>query len=145
MSWRDQLRSDLKRDEGVRLTTYLDTEGIPTIGVGRNLIAAGDPDRKTCTTEEMENWLTEDMLEAIHGAKRIAGAAWEHHPDDVKRGLSNMCFNLGESRLRGFTRMLNALRAGDYGLAAREALNSKWHRQVKGRARRIAKLYEEST
>ena len=33
----DKLMDELIRDEGLRLKVYLDSEGIETIGVGRNL------------------------------------------------------------------------------------------------------------
>ena len=33
-TWQDVLKSDLKRDEGLRLKTYIDTVGVRTIGYG---------------------------------------------------------------------------------------------------------------
>lgn len=47
-------------------------------------------------------------------------------------------FNLGISGLLGFERMLAALKHGQWSLAEREALDSKWAKQVGPRARRIA-------
>ena len=31
------LKADLRRDEGIRNKRYLDSQGIPTIGVGHNI------------------------------------------------------------------------------------------------------------
>ena len=41
MSYRDIAREQLKQDEGVREKVYMDSVGIPTIGVGRNLKDVG--------------------------------------------------------------------------------------------------------
>ena len=52
-----------------------------------------------------------------------------------------MAFNLGWPRLSRFKNMIEALKAGDYGRAADEALDSKWADQVGTRAERIATVY----
>jgi lysozyme len=59
-----------------------------------------------------------------------------------QRVLANMCFNLGISRLKGFVRMLSALRRKDFAAAAREMRSSKWAEQVGARAERLARLME---
>jgi lysozyme len=55
-----------------------------------------------------------------------------------------MALNLGWPRLSAFRNMLAALQAMDYATAAREALDSKWAKQVGARAERIAALYREA-
>ena len=55
--------------------------------------------------------------------------------------LMNMAFNLGITKLVKFKKMLAALKAGDYNLAAKEALNSKWSKQVGKRSNRISDVF----
>lgn len=57
--------------------------------------------------------------------------------------LLDMCFNLGISRLKNFKKMLAAFERGDYKTAAKEALDSNWARQVKGRATELSKIIEK--
>lgn len=52
----------------------------------------------------------------------------------------NMLFNLGMKRFQGFKKMIAALIAQNYELAADEALNSTWSTQVGLRAREIAEM-----
>ena len=53
-----------------------------------------------------------------------------------------MVYNLGITRLLKFKKMLAALDSGDYELAATEMLDSRYARQVKGRAKRNAYMME---
>ena len=55
----DALRSELRRDEGVRLKPYRDTVGKITIGVGRNLTDVG------ITPDEADVLLDHDIAAAI--------------------------------------------------------------------------------
>lgn len=132
----DFLKLDLIRDEGLRLKPYKDSEGILTIGVGRNLEARGISD------EEAGVLLRNDIAIAVADLDRNA-VWWRTLSDNRQRGLANMCFNLGWSRLSGFKNMLESLKNGDFDAAAREALQSKWARQVGARAERIATLFRE--
>ena len=49
-----------------------------------------------------------------------------------------MAFNLGVNGLLGFRKTLALIEAGDYTKASVEMLDSKWARQVKGRATRLS-------
>ena len=63
--------------------------------------------------------------------------------DQVRQeALVNMCFNLGFTRLTKFTNMMAAMAEGKYSLAATEALDSKWAKQVGKRSRDIAHMLE---
>ena len=64
-------------------------------------------------------------------------------PEPAQRALANMAFNLGVPRLSQFKNMLSALEKGDYNVAAKEALDSNWAKQVGDRANRIAKVFRE--
>lgn len=137
MTWRDDTIADIRLAEGCRLVAYQDGEGVWTIGYGHT---AGVKPGDTCSQDEAEGWLVQDVNVAygdlISHVPWFAGA-----PDAVKRGLLNMCFNLGWPRLSGFKATLLSGSIGDYASMADEALNSKWATQVGGRADQIAALF----
>ena len=64
--------------------------------------------------------------------------------ETAQRALANMAFNLGLTRLKSFVKMLAALEDKKYVEAAREAIDSKWAKQVHGRAQRIFELYRKA-
>ncbi len=128
------ITADLKRDEGLRLKPYRCSAGKLTIGYGRNLDDVG------ITGIEADILLDYDIRRTYADLDR-ALPWWRGLPAPWQRGLLNMAFNLGLTRLLTFKRMLAALQAGDGGRAAAEALDSKWAVQVGERAQRIAALY----
>jgi lysozyme len=127
----DDLIADLRRDEGLRLKPYRCTAGRLTIGYGRNLDDAG------ITAEEAEFLLRNDVRRVSAELDRDM-PWWRDLSPGRQRALANMAVNLGLPRLKEFRLMLSALRRGDYEEAARQALDSRWARQVGDRARRIA-------
>ena len=54
--------------------------------------------------------------------------------------LINMCFNMGINRLKGFKKMIQAIKKRQFSLAAEEMLSSCWAAQVKNRAKKLALL-----
>lgn len=130
------LKDDLIRDEGVRLKPYRDSVGKLTIGVGRNLDDNGISDG------ESEYLLANDIIAVLDALDRNI-PWWRSAPGNVQRGLANMAFNLGSTKLSKFVKMLAALEALNYQKAADEALDSKWATQVGPRAERIARLFRE--
>lgn len=130
------LKDDLARDEGCRLKPYQDTEGLLTIGIGRNLDDVG------ITSEEAYHLLENDIGGVMADLDRNA-PWWRHLTEPRQRALANMAFNLGWPRFSGFRNMLAALQAGEFERAAGEALDSKWARQVGARATRIAEMIRE--
>lgn len=126
------LLNQLRRDEGLRLRPYRCSAGRLTIGYGRNLEDRG------ITREEAEQLLRNDV-DDLH--RELLGLRQYVYLDPVRQVvLANMAFNLGVSGLRGFRRMLNAISLGDYALAAKEMLDSKWAVQVGERAVRLAEM-----
>lgn len=132
-----KLKSDLERDEGLRLKPYKDTVGKLTIGIGRNLddVGISESEARHLLGNDIE-WVTEELDANMPW--------WRTMPEPAQRALANMAFNLGMPTLKLFLNMLAALQAGDYEKAAVEALDSRWARQVKCRADRIAALYRSA-
>lgn len=131
-----QINYDLVRDEGCKPRLYTDSVGKQTIGVGRNLTDGHLSD------DEITLMLNNDVATAE--AQLDARASWWRNMSEPRRrGLLNMCFNMGWPKLSGFALMLSALQRGDYATAYSEALSSKWAQQVGDRAVRIAKLFAD--
>lgn len=59
--------------------------------------------------------------------------------------LLNMAYNLGEKRLKKFARMNTAINCDKWEEAAKEAADSLWFFQVKGRAKRICTMLKDDT
>ena len=126
------LAKQLMEHEGIRLKPYRDTVGKLTIGVGRNLDDVG-----ISMAEAM--LLLQNDIQTVRLI--LSGFEWYPKLDKVRQDVvTDMCFNLGPSGFALFTKMLDALKAGDYDTAAAEMLRSKWAGQVKGRAVRLAKM-----
>jgi len=130
------LRADLIRDEGEHFKPYRCPAGKLTIGVGRNLDDVG------ITLAESRFMLETNITLVVEQLDR-ALPWWRSLSEAQQRALLNMGFNLGLPRLLGFKRMLAALQQGDYEIAAAQALDSTWAKQVGDRAQRIAALIRE--
>lgn len=130
MAFLDELRRQLIRDEGWRNKMYLDSEGIPSIGVGHNLRDVPISDAA------VEQIFADDLTDKFHAVERAF--PWSARLSEPRLGvLINMAF-MGIGKLRGFVKMLAAMQAGDWETAARELLDSKYHGQVGARAERLA-------
>lgn len=117
-----KLLDELVRDEGLRLRVYSDTKGIPTIGIGRNLL-------KGISREEAYHLANNDIEEVVADLDRAI--PWWAKLDEVRqRALVNLAFNMGIARLLGFHKMLSALQAVDFTTAAAELLDSHWKTDV---------------
>lgn len=131
MTYLDQLRQQLRRDEGLRLKPYTDTVGKLTIGVGRNLTDRGISD------DEALQLLDNDI--AICIGELRSNFPWFDRLDEPRQGvLVNMCFNLGIVKLSKFGTTLGLIRTGDYEQASVTMLQSRWAQQVGNRALRLS-------
>jgi len=117
------------------LHPYIDTAGKLTIGYGRNL------DDRGISQAEADFLFDNDFANC---QRELSDCDWyRDQPEGVQAALINMCFNLGLPRLKGFKRMIAALEAKNYTLAALEALDSKWATQVGQRAKDVAVMLRE--
>jgi len=135
---RFQLRKDVMAAEGCQCKPYRDSVGVLTIGYGRNLDDVG------ISKLEAEVLLDHDLADAER-ACRQSFDWFDALSNTRQRVLVEMCFNLGMPRLRGFGKMLAAIKAKDFPMAAREMLASRWALQVKGRADRLAAAMRDGT
>ena len=122
------LVEQLRRHEGVRSTVYKCTAGFDTIGVGRNISESG----LGLSDDEIDYLLENDINRC---RKELVIFPWFRELDSVRQdALTNLCFNLGISRLMRFEKALAAMEQRDYAKAAAEFLDSRWAEQVGNRA-----------
>lgn len=118
------------RREGLKNTVYIDTVGVPTIGIGHNL-------HTPISEKAIYQIFTDDVNEKI--AELDAHLPWWKTLDDIRQlVILDMAFNLGVEGLLAFHTTLAHIQAGEYEAASVSMLESKWATQVKGRAVRLA-------
>lgn len=134
------LVAELRRDEGVRYTLYLDTAKPPkrTTGVGHNLTVSPLPTGWTypLNDSQVNQLLAHDL--AVTFAALDLHLAWWRNLDDVRqRVMANMAFNMGVAKLMNFQRALSAMQSGDYASASAQMEASAWFKEVGARAVRL--------
>ena len=83
--------------------------------------------------ETGKKWLKEELKELDKRLQHTFG--WfNNSPDDVKKVVIDMCYNLGVSGFSKFKKTIYLFDTGQYEEASEEMLNSKWANQVKTRA-----------
>lgn len=141
------VKEDLVRHEGYVAEIYLDTEQLPTFGIG-HLVTEDDmehgwPVGTPVTDERILDVFHKDCDVAYSDACALvlnfAGQA-----PDAQRVLVNMAFNLGRNRLSKFKKMLKAVNEGNYLVAANEMINSKWYSQVGNRSKELVDIMKDA-
>ena len=136
----EQLREELMADEGCVYSVYLDHLGLKTVGSG-HLCREADPESKlevgdSVSEERVMELFDQDMSWTFRDCIRLL-PEFNDLPDEVRLIVANMMFNLGASRLSGFRKFLVAIDKEDWGSAADEMIDSRWHRQVPERSGRL--------
>ena len=132
----EKLLDMLKRHEGVETHAYECSAGKITVGVGRNIDQAGG----IGLTEDEIDYLLQNDIERVM-LELVSEYDWFNDLDDVRKdAMIDIAFNLGQTRLRLFKRALAAMEAGKYKDAATEFLDSKWAKQVGGRALELSDM-----
>jgi lysozyme len=136
MSHLDIVRAQLRIDEDSRPFPYKDSEGILTIGIGRNLEHVGlRPDEIV--------YLLDNDIKVAEATARVLFENFDGLSENRRAVLVNMAFNLGQTRLSAFKDFRAAINARNFEQAAEEMLDSKWAKQVGVRALRLAKQMRE--
>ena len=137
----DELVNDLKSDEGWRPSVYQDHLGFWTIGWGFLIDERKGGEIPVHIAEE---WLTYMVTQKWNAL--VLKHEWVNDlPDNVQKALGNMVYQMGVSGVSNFKRMMAALKAGDWLLAALEANDSKWAKQTPNRAKRVTDLMRGET
>ena len=130
---RQKLKGLLVQHESYRQFPYSDTTGHLTVGIGRNL-----SDRGISTTEAV--YLLDDDISYFTSKLNHFLPFFVKLDENRQIALLDMCFNLGIQGFLNFTQMIVALESGNYELAAKEMLDSKWAQQVGERATLLANI-----
>ena len=147
---RNKLLKRIEDVEGRKYKMYM-LDGIPHIGVGHNIISRSladetldflgiedEPDLMTAelNDEQCDFLLGKDLNIAIADAVSVIGEeVFSGLTDDRQNVLIDMSFNLGKNRFSKFKDMINAVRMGNFEIAADEILDSKAARDPKTKTR----------
>lgn len=131
----------LKLHEGVKPFAYRCTADKLTIGVGRCIDENGG---LGLSDDEIDYLLQNDINRCA--AELAREYPWFEKLDDVRRdAITDIFFNLGATRFRGFRKAIGYMESQDYILAAHEFRDSIWADQVKGRADTLTDMIETGT
>ena len=123
------LRDSIKKHEGFGPSSYKDTKGHPTIYWGHKLLKG-----ENLKGVNPESVLDIDLANAVKDAEYLFPGALAA-TDNQKRALVEMAFNMGRTNLSGFTKMREAIDAGEWKKVAVEALDSQWAKRDVGKDR----------
>jgi|TARA_Y100000114_G_scaffold25245_1_gene20936 lysozyme len=129
----DNLKNEIKKEEGYRLEVYTDTEGYPTGGYGHKII---DGEEIPTTKEGWEELFEKDFARAYEGGMNIC-MGWPIK-DEAKEIIIHMVYQMGEAGVRKFKNALKHLEQGAYSDCAAEMLDSRWAKQTPNRAKRLS-------
>lgn len=158
----DVLKEQIKNHEGFRSHSYIDTEGVPTIGIGANLKMpivqqtlkswgkdvgqifdeakyryknnVKRPDNVTISEEQAKQLLDHQFETAVQDVADLV-PNFQTLPPDAQMTLVDMSFNLGKTRLKKFEKMIKALSQRNFDEAANQMVDSKWYNQVGDRSK----------
>ena len=142
----EQLREQLKIDEGCVYEIYNDHLGYPTFGIG-HLVRESDPENGspvgTKVSEDRVADAFDDDIEIVLSDCNKLYPDFEDLPEEAQQIIANMMFNLGRPRLSKFVGMKRGVDAKDWNAAADEMVDSRWYRQVGARAERLVNRMRE--
>jgi len=136
----NKLREEIAIDEGIKMESYLDHLGLKTCGIG-HLCREGEPEYDeplgTPISEDRCNELFKDDIEITILECHKLYENFDELPEEVKRIIANMMFNMGRPRLSKFKLMKKAIDENDWFEASVQMTDSKWYKQVPNRAKRL--------
>ena len=142
----EQLREQLKIDEGCVYKIYTDHLGYPTFGIG-HLIIESDPENGQAVGTPVSNDRVDAAfdgdVEVVLSECKVLYPDFEDLPEEAQQIIANMMFNLGRPRLSKFRGMKAGVDSKDWNLAAEEMVDSRWYAQVGRRAERLVERMRE--
>ena len=133
-------KTKLRQSEGDKLTVYLDTRGIPTVGIGHRVLPSDNLKvGQKITPAARDKFFEKDVAIAFNAAKSQAKELGRYTPNFIA-ALTEVNFQLGTGWKNEFKNTYNALRAGDYRQAISNLEKSAWKKQTPVR---VANFIEE--
>jgi len=122
-----------KQFEGFRSKPYIDTVGVKTIGYGFNMQAC-NINKNYITKKEADIIFVKEYNKAKQLAINYLGKReYDKLSSNQQSIITDMAYNMG-GRLFQFKKLKQAIINGDNKKVVTELKNSKWAKQVKGRA-----------
>jgi GH24 family phage-related lysozyme (muramidase) len=147
-----------QQNEGLRLSTYTDTEGNPTVGYGFNFNSGIAPKvwkqsglasykrladvkagRDTITPQEAQALYQTSYQIADNDARQYF-KGYEKLAEGQKTALRDMAYQFGLPNLKKMRSLHNALQKGDKNAIVNAIRNSEYGRKYQDRARQITNL-----
>ena len=127
----------ITQHESSEAYVYLDSGGVSTIGIGRNV----DKKKKGpgLRESEIQFMLQNDVSDYLKEMPKLY-KNWDELSNVRKAVLLDMRHNLGLAGLSKFKRLRTAIEAREYQHASVELLNSQWASQVGKRAKTLAQM-----
>lgn len=130
----EAIKKMIQRHEGYVPRVYMDTVQVPTGGYGHAFLVGSPISHRIA-----EMFFEEDYSRCLKDYEKLRPLIGELDP--IRRAvIMDMLFNLGLSRLKGFKKMLSALRSKNHLEASKQLLDSKYASQVGYRARKLADM-----
>jgi lysozyme len=134
------LKEQIKIDEGVKYEIYKDHLGYPTFGVGHLILRTDaeyhQAEGAVVSKERVDECLVNDLQTSFDECL-VLYPWFRDSPQEVQEILINMMFNLGRPRLSKFKNFARAMEEQNWKQAAIEGRDSQWYRQVTNRAERL--------
>ena len=125
-----KFEAQLTTEEGRKNKAYVDSKGILSIGIGRNLRDNGLRDSEI-------DFMFKNDVDDVENAIQVH-LPWVLDLDEVRqRVFYDLCFNMGITKLLTFVHMIAFAQAGDYSSAADELHHSIWDSEVGDRAPKL--------
>jgi lysozyme len=120
----------LKDREGYRLDVYLDSRGLPTVGIG-HLVVAADKLKVGDTIDDARAMalFKTDSADAVSAAKSQASKAGINDADFIVY-LASVNFQLGTDWYKEHKKTWALIMEGQYSAAAAEVKKSRWNSQT---------------
>lgn len=131
------IMQQLKRDEGTRLSVYLDSRGYSTIGIGTCIDA-----RKGCALTEAEaEYLCQNRIDWARATLLVEWPWMQALADSepIRFAVVNtMAFIMGVHGVSEFHDFLSALQSADYETASQQMIASDWYKEEPSRVQRLS-------
>jgi lysozyme len=131
----------IRSHEDRRVVPYLDSEGIITWGIGRNVQEVPfSADEMALVTPLVDLMFANDLRNC---RADLLSFPWFSQLDEVRQAaVMDLRFNLGPVKFRGFRKFLACMTRGDYAGAGAELVDSRWYEQVRQRGPRIVRMIQ---
>ena len=137
----EKLREEIEYDEGNVKNYIFGSSGVYLLLALGHLVRESDPEHGWEVGTPVSNdrcvaAFNEDIETVVSDCYKLY-PDFDDLPEEVKRIIANMMFNMGYPRLSKFKGMKRGVDARDWNSAADEMVDSRWYRQVTNRADRL--------